>query len=97
METNSCIRSNCRAQDEQLLKDFLQEEHKPFLNSFMQGDHQKYPGFDAAKASEDEWALPLIESVGLVHQPRHLEVEFVGGKEGWWSESAWAFCCRGRV
>ena len=43
--------------------------NKDYLDLFRRGQKVKYPGFDAARAEEDAWAKPLIQTSKRGSQP----------------------------
>ena len=46
--------------DDDIAKDLLKEDHKPFLSEIFKGIHVKFGGFDAKFMEEAVWAEPYI-------------------------------------
>ena len=52
----------CVYTEDGIAKDFLTEEHKPYLNLFLQGRQVKFPGYDEKVEEEKAWAYELIDA-----------------------------------
>ena len=47
-------------QDDEIAKDWLKSEHKPYLNSHKNGKDEKYTGYDDLVASEAQWVKGIM-------------------------------------